>query len=50
MIMQLYRKTLLYAETPSAIILVYILLWACALLVLGTIIFKKLERRFAEEL
>jgi len=50
LIMQIYRKSLLYAETPSAESLVYILLAACVLLVIGTAIFKKLERRFAEEL
>jgi len=50
LIMQIYRKSLLYAETPSAESLVYILLSACILLILGTAIFKKLERRFAEEL
>ena len=50
LIMQIYRKSLLYAETPSAESLVYILLAACVLLILGTVIFKKLERRFAEEL
>jgi lipopolysaccharide transport system permease protein len=50
LVMQIYRKTLLYSETPSAISLVYIMLSACVLLILGTVIFKKLERRFAEEL
>ena len=50
LVMQVYRKTLLYGETPSAISLVYILLSACTLVVLGSVIFRKLERRFAEEL
>ena len=50
LVMQIYRKTLLYAESPSAVSLVYILLSACVLLILGTVIFKRLERRFAEEL
>lgn len=50
LVMQIYRKTLLYAESPSAVSLVYILLSACVLLILGAVIFKRLERRFAEEL
>ena len=50
LVMQMYRKTLLYAESPSAVSLVYILLSACVLLILGAVIFKRLERRFAEEL
>jgi lipopolysaccharide transport system permease protein len=50
LIMQVYRKALLYGETPSAVSLIYILVSACILLIIGTMIFKKLERRFAEEL
>jgi lipopolysaccharide transport system permease protein len=50
LVMQIYRKVLLYAETPSSSSLVYILLSACVLLVVGAVIFKRLERRFAEEL
>jgi len=50
LVMQVYRKVLLYAETPSSYSLVYILLSACVLLVVGAVIFKRLERRFAEEL
>ncbi len=50
LVMQVYRKVLLYAETPSSSSLVYILLSSCVLLVVGAVIFKRLERRFAEEL
>lgn len=50
LVMQIYRKVLLYAETPSSSSLVYILFSACVLLVVGAVIFKRLERRFAEEL
>jgi lipopolysaccharide transport system permease protein len=49
-VMQIYRKTLLYAENPSSASLVYILLAACIILIIGAAIFKRLERRFAEEL
>lgn len=49
-IMQIYRQSLLYAETPSALSLAFILLSAAAIILLGSAIFRRLERRFAEEL
>jgi len=50
LVMQIYRKTLLYGESPTSASLIYILLAAGILLIIGGAIFKKLERRFAEEL
>ena len=50
LVMQIYRKTLLYGQSLSAASLIYILLAAGFLLILGAAIFKRLERRFAEEL
>jgi lipopolysaccharide transport system permease protein len=49
-VMQIYRNALLYGQSPSLYSLVYILLTAGILLIVGVAIFKKLERRFAEEL
>lgn len=49
-IMQIYRQSLLYAETPSALSLAFILLSAIVIIMLGSAIFRRLERRFAEEL
>jgi len=50
LVMQIYRKTLLYGESPTSASLIYILLAAGILLIIGGAIFKRLERRFAEEL
>ena len=50
LVMQIYRKTLLYGQSPSSASLAYILLAAVFLIVIGAAIFKRLERRFAEEL
>lgn len=50
LIMQIYRQSLLYAETPSALSLAFILLSAAIITMLGSAIFMRLERRFAEEL
>jgi lipopolysaccharide transport system permease protein len=49
-VMQIYRNTLLDGNSPSLASLVYILLAAGIMLVIGAAIFAKLERRFAEEL
>jgi lipopolysaccharide transport system permease protein len=49
-IMQIYRQSLLYSETPNAFSLAFILLSACIILLFGSTIFRRLERRFAEEL
>jgi lipopolysaccharide transport system permease protein len=50
LVMQIYRKTLLYGVSPTSASLIYILLAAGILLIMGATIFKRLERRFAEEL
>jgi lipopolysaccharide transport system permease protein len=49
-VMQIYRNTLLDGKSPSLASLVYILLAAGIMLIIGAAIFAKLERRFAEEL
>lgn len=50
LVMQIYRKTLLYGQSPTLADLLYFLLAACIMLIIGGAIFKRLERRFAEEL
>jgi lipopolysaccharide transport system permease protein len=49
-VMQIYREILLYAQAPSPISLAYISVSAAVILAAGSMIFKRLERRFAEEL
>lgn len=49
-VMQIYREILLYAQTPSLVSLTYISVSAVIVLAVGWKIFKRLERRFAEEL
>lgn len=49
-VMQIYRKTLLYGQSPSLASLADILLAAGIMMIIGAAIFKRLERRFAEEL
>lgn len=48
--MQIYRDILLYAQTPSLASIAFVLLSATISLAAGTAIFKRLERRFAEEI
>ncbi len=49
-IMQIYREAMLYAQTPSLVSIIFVLVSALLILALGSAIFKRLERRFAEEL
>jgi lipopolysaccharide transport system permease protein len=49
-VMQIYRGILLYAQTPSLVSLIYISVAAAIILAVGSMIFNRLERRFAEEL
>ncbi len=48
--MQIYRDILLYAQTPSLASIAFVLLSATISLAAGAAIFKRLERRFAEEI
>lgn len=49
-IMQTYRESMLYAQTPSMVSIIFVLISALLILALGAAVFKRLERRFAEEL
>jgi len=49
-IIEMYRETLLYSETPSFPEIAFILASAGMMLLAGTAIFRRLERRFAEEI
>jgi lipopolysaccharide transport system permease protein len=49
-IMLIYRDIMLYATIPSLILLVWVVLSAFVSIAIGSIIFNRLERRFAEEL
>ncbi len=49
-IIEMYRKALLYAETPSLAEFAFILAAAVAVLLAGTAVFGRLEGRFAEEI
>ncbi len=49
-IMQIYREAMLYAQTPSLVSIIFVLVSAILILALGSAVFKRLERRFAEEL
>jgi lipopolysaccharide transport system permease protein len=49
-VMQIYREAMLYAETPSPVSIIFVLVSALLILSLGSVVFKRLERRFAEEL
>lgn len=48
--MQIYRDILLYAQTPSLVSIAFVLVSAIISLAAGAAVFKRLERRFAEEL
>lgn len=48
--MQIYRDILLYAQTPSLVSIAFVLISATISLAVGAAIFKRLERRFAEEI
>jgi len=49
-IIEMYRETLLYSETPSLGEVAFAIAAAIAMLVAGTALFRRLERRFAEEI
>ena len=48
-VMQTYRNTMLYAQAPSAMSVFVIVFSAVFCLLVGSILFRRLERRFAEE-
>jgi lipopolysaccharide transport system permease protein len=48
--MQIYRDILLYAQTPSPASIAFVLISAIISLAAGAAVFKRLERRFAEEI
>ena len=49
-IIEMYRETLLYSETPSLGEVAFAIVAAIAMLLAGTALFRRLERRFAEEI
>ena len=49
-VMQIYRESLLYCKTPSISSIAFVLASGVVMLLVGSIIFKRLERRFAEEI
>lgn len=49
-IIEMYRETLLYSQTPSLGEVAFAIVAAIAMLVAGTALFRRLERRFAEEI
>ncbi|HUM81579.1 MAG: ABC-2 type transporter [Methanosaeta sp. PtaB.Bin039] len=49
-LIQMYRSTLLYHSLPSASEAILALSASAAMMILGSLLFKKLERRFAEEI
>jgi lipopolysaccharide transport system permease protein len=50
LVMQINREILLYSEAASASSLIFVTIAAMLILVIGSVIFRRLERRFAEEL
>jgi lipopolysaccharide transport system permease protein len=48
--MQIYRDILLYSQTPSLTSIAFVLISAVISLAAGAAVFKRLERRFAEEI
>lgn len=49
-VVQMYRDSLLYQMTPSLEGLLFVLLAGCAMVLIGSAVFTRLERRFAEEI
>ncbi|KQC15190.1 MAG: hypothetical protein APR56_02580 [Methanosaeta sp. SDB] len=49
-IIEMYRETLLYSETPSLGDVAFVMAAAGAMLFAGAALFRRLERRFAEEI
>jgi lipopolysaccharide transport system permease protein len=49
-LMELYRNFLIYGIGPSPLSTTYLVIVALILMVVGTLVFKRLERRFAEEI
>lgn len=47
--MDIYRDIFMYHNIPTSVDVLYVLIWAIVLFVIGLFIFKKLEKRFAEE-
>lgn len=49
-LIETYREFLLYGVTPSLVSLLFLLAAGGAMVAAGTLVFKRLERRFAEEI
>jgi len=49
-IIEMYREALLYPKTPSIAEIAFTLSFAGAMLLIGTLVFGRLERKFAEEI
>lgn len=47
--MDIYRDIFMYHNMPIVTDVIYVMLWAVVLFIIGLFIFRKLERRFAEE-
>jgi lipopolysaccharide transport system permease protein len=50
LLIQMYRDSLLYHQLPSISDIVFIIAFGTLMIIIGSAIFKRLERRFAEEL
>ena len=49
-IIESYRDVLFYQQSPNLLHLIYVFIFSIILLFIGTLVFKKLEKGFAEEL
>lgn len=47
--MDIYRDIFMYHSMPTAIDIIYVFIWAVIIFIAGLFIFRKLEKRFAEE-
>ena len=47
--MDIYRDIFMYHNLPTAVDMLYVFFWAVVIFVAGLFIFRKLEKRFAEE-
>jgi lipopolysaccharide transport system permease protein len=49
-LMEMYRNFLIYGIAPKPLSVIYLVVVATILMVVGMAVFKRLERRFAEEI
>ncbi|MBM6929952.1 ABC transporter permease [[Clostridium] spiroforme] len=47
--MDIYRDIFMYHNLPTSVDMLYVLIWAVVIFIAGLLIFRKLEKRFAEE-